>query len=162
MNADVPRRTKTRREELEEWLPFIGAGTGVLVAVGLTSALVVFVAGHYHSITGAAFWILKWAFVFLVALALVVAVAIFASRIRIYVGKNSSIIPNLLAAFAAGFLGGANDLVNTTKERVFWACALGVVAFIGSELFRKSKKFGDITAVVYPRCAGGFVLQNAV
>jgi hypothetical protein len=167
MNADEPR-TKTGRqefrEELDEWAPYIGWGTVFLVALGLTIAFLVFVIGHYQSITGAAFWILKWAFVILiaalVAVALVAAVVVLTGRTRIIVEKNPSIIPNTLAAFATAVLGGAtNDLVFTTKERVLWSCVLGVLAFIGSELFRKSKLWGIVLLLFIPAILVGLFFK---
>jgi|KBSSwiStaDraftv2_1062776.scaffolds.fasta_scaffold223612_2 hypothetical protein len=157
MNADVPAQTSTRRDDLSEWFPFIGVVTAALAVISLFVALLVFVSGHFHSITGLAFAVLEWAYTTLlwvgIAAAIVALAAVvgkLASQLHKHIKKNSTTVPGLFAAITAAFLGFANDLVEGTLERVFVACVLGAFAFFAVELFRDNKWLGSVLLLALP------------
>lgn len=158
MSADISGSTATPREDLNDWLlPRIAVGVLAIVGLSLAAALLVFVIGNYHNITGMAFTVLSWAvsalaWILFAAAVVVLARAIgaLARKVDQHIRENSSVVPGVLAGLAAAFLGFANDLTAEGMQRLFVTGFLGVIAFFAVELFRQNKLLGVAVLLLIP------------
>jgi hypothetical protein len=114
-------------------------------------ALFVLVLTNMGHLTGTMTAVLQWVGVVLACLGIAVlgVIAIVQVHTRLIVKRNPA-VPAFIAVCAGAIAGAWGDIVSTTSERILLAVWLGILGFIGSDVYSKNKLLSSILFLMVP------------
>ncbi|SRR6266568_8306759 len=134
-----------RRVELLELTGWSLLGLGALVAA---VAFLIFIIQHSGGMTGTMLDVLYWA---TIGLGVGSGSLFIVNQIYVrFIKTGSPVMPGLIAASTGALAGSANDIVNTTTEKVCLAVVLSTVGFFASTVYTKNKLVAILLIVAVP------------